>query len=89
MSSILALFYPDAKDLESKRNQNIVLIDDIFMTNKNHDYAENFYTRGRHNNCLMIYISQNYHKLPKKTLGTNCNSSILFSIPKKLTAHLW
>ena len=28
------------------------------MTEKNQDPASNFYTRGRHNNCSCIYISQ-------------------------------
>ena len=30
--------------------------------------AEANYTRGRHNNCDTIYISQNYFRLPRQTI---------------------
>ena len=59
------------------------------MTNKNQDSIGNFCTRGRHNNCSCFYISQNYHKLPRQTLRTNCNSLILFEIPKKDLKHIY
>ena len=59
------------------------------MTEKNQDPASNFYTRGRHNNCSCIYISQNYHKLPRQTIRTNSNLLILFSIPKKDLRHIY
>ena len=59
------------------------------MTNKNKDIIEKFCTRGRHNNCSCIYISQNYHKLPRQTIRTNCNSLILFEIPIKELKHIY
>ena len=73
---------PDPKDFNPKR-KSLFIFDDI-MTEKNQDPASNFYTRGRHNNCSCIYISQNYHKLPRQTIRTNSNLLILFSIPKKI-----
>ena len=38
------------------------------VTDSNQTLAENYYTRGRHNNISCIYISQNYHMLPRKTI---------------------
>ena len=40
--------------------------------------VESFFTRGRQNNCSCIYISQNYHKLPRQTIRTNTNVFVLF-----------
>ena len=59
------------------------------MINKNQDIIGNLYTRGKHNNRWCIYISQNYHKLPRQTIRTNCNSFILFEIPKKDSKHIY
>ena len=78
---------PDPKDFNPKR-KSLFIFDDI-MTEKNQDPASNFYTRGRHNNCSCIYISQNYHKLPRQTIRTNSNFLILFSIPKKDLRHIY
>ena len=69
---------PDPKDFNPKR-KSLFIFDDI-MTEKNQDPASNFYTRGRHNNCSCIYISQNYHKLPRQTIRTNSNFLILFRV---------
>ena len=77
---------PDPRDFNPKR-KSLFIFDDI-MTEKNQDPASNFYTRGRHNNCSCIYISQNYHKLPRQTIRTNSNLLILFSIPKKDLRHI-
>ena len=74
---------PDPRDFNLKKRKSLFIFDDI-MTEKNQDPASNFYTRGRHNNCSCIYISQNYHKLPRQTIRTNSNFLILFSIPKKI-----
>ena len=78
---------PDPRDFNPKR-KSLFIFDDI-MTEKNQDPASNFYTRGRHNNCSCIYISQNYHKLPRQTIRTNSNLLILFSIPKKDLRHIY
>ena len=59
------------------------------MTNKNQDITGNFYTRGRHSNYSCMHISQNYHKLPRQRIRTNCNSLILFEIPKNYLKHIY
>ena len=59
------------------------------MLEKRQTTAESFFTRGRHNNCSSIYISQNYHKLPRQTIRTNANTLILFSQSKKDLQHIY
>jgi len=77
---------PDPSEVNI-RNKNIFIFDDI-MTNPNQNKAEDFYTRGRHNNVSSIYMSQNYSKLPRQTIRTNANVLILFSLPKKDLQHI-
>ena len=66
---------PDPKDL-NPTEKNLLILDDCFLGPQNK--AEAFYTRGRHNNCDTIYISQNYFRLPRQTIRENSNFIILF-----------
>lgn len=77
---------PDPKDVKSDK-KNLFIFDDI-MTDKNQSKAEDFYTRGRHNNTSSIYISQNYHKLPRQAIRSNANVLILFQLPEKYLRHI-
>jgi len=78
---------PDPQDVD-KKEKNLFIFDDI-MTDKNQSKAEDFYTRGRHNNTSSIYISQNYFKLPRQTIRANVNVLILFSLPKRDLNHIY
>ena len=42
-----------------------------------------YYTRGSHNNCNSIYLSQSWFDLPKKTIRNNTNVIILFKLNKR------
>lgn len=72
---------PDPNEMSCSR-KSLFVFDDIMLERKQ-SKVEDFYTRGRHNNCSSIYISQNYHKLPRQTIRSNSNCIILFSLPKK------
>ena len=50
---------------------------------------EAYYTRGRHNNCDTIYISQNYFRLPRQTIRENANFIILFPQDAKNLTHIY
>ena len=78
---------PDPKDV-AENKKNLFIFDDI-MTDSNQSKAEDFYTRGRHNNTSSIYISQNYHRLPRQTIRCNANILILFSLPKMELNHIY
>lgn len=77
----------DPKDVNNN-NKNLFVFDDI-MNDSNQSKAEDYYTRGRHNNTSSIYISQNYFKLPRQTIRSNANVFILFSLPKKDIIHIY
>lgn len=77
----------DPKDINSKK-RNLFIFDDI-MTDKNQSTAEDYFTRGRHNNSNCFYISQNYFKLPRQTIRSNANLLILFALPKKDLQHIY
>lgn len=77
---------PDPNEVDCSR-KSLFIFDDI-MTEQKQSKVEDFYTRGRHNNCSSIYISQNYYKLPRQTIRNNSNSVILFSLPKKDFQHI-
>ena len=76
---------PDPKKLDPNE-KNLLILDDCFLGKQNK--AEAFYTRGRHNNCDTLYISQNYFKLPRQSIRENTNFIILFPQDSKNLAHI-
>ena len=76
---------PDPKDLNPEQ-KNLLILDDCFLGKQNK--AEAYYTRGRHNNCDTIYISQNYFRLPRQTIRENANLIILFPQDTKNLNHI-
>ena len=76
---------PDPKDLDSNE-KNLLILDDCFLGPQSK--AEAYYTRGRHNNCDTLYISQNYFRLPRQTIRENTNFIILFPQDSKNLGHL-
>lgn len=76
---------PDPSTLDPTL-KNLLILDDCFLGKQNK--AEAYYTRGRHNNCDTIYISQNYFKLPRGTIRENCNFLMLFPQDAKNVTHI-
>ena len=66
----------------NKNQKNLIVFDDC-ITMKNQEMMEAYYTRGRHNNCNCIYLSQSYFDLPKNTIRGNSNLFIFFELPKR------
>ena len=76
--------YPNTKAQTSdeiqalnKYQNSIVVLDDLLLS-KQESNIDLFFTRGRHNNIDIYYISQSYFHLPKKTIRNNSNIIILF-----------
>ena len=61
---------PDPTELNVEE-KTLLILDDCFLGKQSK--AEVYYTRGRHNNCDMLYISQNYFRLPHQTIRENAN----------------
>ena len=89
---IIANFYddctaiPDPTELNAAE-KNLLILDDCFLGRQNK--AEAYYSRGRHNNCDTIYISQNYFRLPRQTIRENSNLIILFPQDAKNLNHIY
>ena len=71
---------PQPDELEKGRKHLIVFDDCMTGSQKQ---IENYFIRGRHNNCNVIYITQNWFELPNRTIRGNSNLILLFpSIPQ-------
>ena len=77
---------PDPSNLDPS-SKNLLILDDCFLGKQNK--AEAYYTRGRHNNCDTIYISQNYFRLPRQTIRENSNLLMLFQQDSKNVNHIY
>ena len=77
---------PDPSTLDN-REKNLLILDDCFLGKQNK--AEAYYTRGRHNNCDTLYISQNYFRLPRHSIRENSNLIILFPQDAKNLSHIY
>ena len=76
---------PDPSDLD-KNEKNLLILDDCILGPQNK--AEAYYTRGRHSNCDTFYISQNYFRLPRRSVRENANFFIIFPQDNKNLSHL-
>ena len=66
----------EIQPLEYYENSTVVF-DDMLLS-KQESNIDLFFTRGRHNNIDIYYISQSYFNLPKNTIRNNSNINILF-----------
>ena len=66
------------QDLDSD-SQKIVIFDD-FVCDKNQKPLIDYFIRGRHKNCSVIYLSQSYYKTPKD-IRLNCSHFSIYEFP--------
>ena len=66
----------EIQPLENYENSTVVF-DDMLLS-KQESNIDLFFTRGRHNNIDIYYISQSYFHLPRNTIRNNSNIIILF-----------
>ena len=58
--------------------ENSTVVFDDMLLSKQESNIDLFFTRGRHNNIDIFYISQSYFHLPKNTIRNNSNIIVLF-----------
>ena len=79
------------EDLGDKSIQDFqnccVVFDD--MLDSNQKLIDPFFTRGRHNDLDVYYLSQSYFDLPKRTIRNNSNIIILFQQTLKDVEHVY
>ena len=84
-SCITTLFSTDAtkitlpNNLKPKTSKHLIIFDDV-INNKNQNVMKQYFTRGRHNNCNCMYLSQNYYDLDKNSIRNNSNFFIFFKL---------
>ena len=76
---------PDPSELDPEK-KNLLILDDCYLGKQNK--AEAYYSRGRHNNCDTIFLSQNYFRLPRQTIRENCNFLISFKQDTRNLTHI-
>ena len=79
------------EDLEDRTIQDFqnccVVFDD--MLDSNQKLIDPVFTRGRHNDLDVYYLSQSYFDLPKRTIRNNSNIIILFQQTLKDVEHIY
>ena len=63
------------ENLMDDESQKIVVFDD-FICDKNQKPLIDYFIRGRHKNCSVIYLSQSFYKTPKDIM-LNCMFTFL------------
>ena len=61
----------------NKYKGSVVIFDDMFGA-KNSSQTDEFFTRGRHEDLDVYYISQSYFALPRQSVRNNSDRLILF-----------
>ncbi len=77
---------PDPSELSPEDN-NLMIFDDCISGSQSK--AEAYYTRGRHSNADVFYLSQSYFKLDRKTIRENSNFILLFPQDAKNLSHIY
>ena len=90
-SNIRFSLFETASDVADPRkldpeDKNLMIFDDLLLEKQNK--CECYYIRGRHSNMDCFYLSQNYFKLPRKTIRGNANFICLFPQDLKNINHL-
>ena len=84
-------FIKDIKDLPSpdqlpKDLKKLMIFDDV---KAKEPVINEYFCRGRHNNCNMIYLNQNLFSLDRQSVRENCNLLILFEQRGKVLASIY
>ena len=67
------------EDIMENETQKIVIFDD-FVCEKNQKPLIDYFIRGRHKNCSVIYISQSFYGTPKN-IRLNCSHFCIYEFP--------
>ena len=77
---------PDPCEHDASK-KNLLVLDDVMLGPQNK--VEAYFTRGRHNNVDVIYITQSYFRLPRQTIRENANMFIFFKQDRKNLMHIF
>ena len=76
-------------DTLSPTNRNVVVFDDFIMDREHQPTIADYFVRGRHRNCSLVYITQSYYDVPK-IVRNNCSHYMIFrGYNGSDETHLW
>ena len=75
--------------IEDLRPGTLVIFDDLMLDRNAVKRAEELFTRGRPMDINIIFISQSYYEVPRRTIRENCNFLVLFQQNKKSLESLY
>jgi GTPase SAR1 family protein len=78
------LILPEKLD---KKSKNLCIFDDCCFEKE--IALENYFTRGRHSNINMIYLTQSYFELPRRSIRNNSNLLIFLMQNSIEIQNLW
>ena len=78
----------DEKKPLSEYENGTIVFDDI-LGSSNSRFIDHFFVRGRHNDLDILYLSQSYFDLPKRTLRNISKKVILFNQTLKNFEHIY
>jgi len=71
----------------NKSKKNLVIFDDC-VNNKDQTVQKTFFTRGRHNSCNCIYLTQSFYGLNGSDIRKNANCFILFGMNQRALTQI-
>ena len=77
---------PDPKSLD-KGLKNLLILDDCYLGKQN--TPRSYFSRGRHSNCDVIYLTQNDFTLSRNSVRENANFQIFFPQNAKSVEHIY
>ena len=66
-----------SEDVLLNNKKTCVILDDV-LGEKNQTFQQNLFQRGRHGNCSVFYLAQNFTNLDKNTIRENTTCYIIF-----------
>ena len=84
-------FIKDIKDLPSpdKLPKDLKTLMTFDVVRAKEPIINEYFCRGRHNNCNMIYLNQNLFSLDRQSVRENCNLFTLFEQRGKVLASIY
>ena len=76
-------------DIAELSPNTLIIFDDLMLDKAALKRAEEFFTRGRPRGINIVFISQSYYEVPRRTIRENCNFLILFKQNKKSLDSLY
>lgn len=70
-----------------KTKKHCVVFDDC-VNNRDQSIQKNYFTRGRHNNCSVFYLTQSMYSLDGSVIRKNANIFMLFEINSRNLSDL-